>query len=69
MSAPYTTLTKAASIITEVVDRQQDRDLRAAAWRHCRRINAHTARRIWRAHRIRQAADLLFPGLELSQCG
>jgi len=39
--------------------REQDRNLRAAARRHCRRINLKMAHRIWGAVRRRQRAELL----------
>jgi len=39
-----------------LLTREQDRKLRAAAWRHVRRINPVVARRIWIARRNR---DLL----------
>jgi hypothetical protein len=34
-----------------LLTRQQDRDLRAKAWRHVRRINAKVARSVWVKHR------------------
>lgn len=39
-----------------LLTREQDRRLRAAAWRHVRRIHARVARRIWVAVRARQRA-------------
>lgn len=40
--------------LSSVLTREQDRSLRAKAWRHVRRINPTVARRVWRNHRIIQ---------------
>lgn len=40
-----------------LLTREQDRKLRAAAWRHVRRLNPITARRIWIARRKREALE------------
>lgn len=50
-------LFKAETLLADVVDMIQDRRLRAAAWRHARRINpkAHV---IWAAVRRRQQLEL-----------
>lgn len=34
-----------------ILTREDDRRLRAQAWRHVHRINAAIARRVWRNHR------------------
>lgn len=38
--------------LASMLTREQDRALRAKAWRHVRRINPMVARRVWRAHRL-----------------
>lgn len=38
--------------LSSVLTREQDRALRAKAWRHVRRINPAVARRVWRNHRV-----------------
>lgn len=40
-----------------LLTREQDRKFRAAAWRHVRRINPVTARRIWIARRNRELLE------------
>lgn len=39
--------------LISILTRQQDRALRARAWRHVRRINSEIARRVWKTHRER----------------
>lgn len=48
--APYFTASEQESPLA-VLDPADARNLRAKAWRHIRRINSQTARRIWLAHR------------------
>lgn len=37
--------------LASILTREDDRRLRAQAWRHVRRINPAIARQVWRAHR------------------
>lgn len=37
--------------LSSVLTREQDRMLRAKAWRHVHRINPAIARRVWKGHR------------------
>lgn len=38
------------------LDREEERRLRAKAWRHVRRINPRIAREVWLRHRRKEAA-------------
>ena len=38
------------------LNREDERRLRAKAWRHVRRINPKVARAVWRRHRMAEAA-------------
>lgn len=44
--------------ISSLLRREDERRLRAKAWRHLRRINAARARRIWRKVRMRDRMRL-----------
>lgn len=53
---PYFTPGERESALT-LLSREDERRLRAQAWRHIRRINAKVAREIWARHRYRELRE------------